>query len=130
MPNIYRGLRIKINRICYNFFAMKLESYFDFLADDDIRIKGSRIGIESVLYEFIYRNKSAEDIAGQFPSITPEKIYATILYYLSNRESTEKYLLDWLDFNRKMRDEQAENPPPIVLRLRKLKAEKDQLLIA
>ena len=105
---------------------MKLESYFDFLADDDIRIKGSRIGIESVLYEYIYRNKSAEDIAGQFPSLTSEKVYATILYYLSNRESTEKYLLDWLNFSRKMRDEQAKNPSPIVLRLRKLKAEKNQ----
>lgn len=109
---------------------MKLESYFDFLADDDIRIKDSRIGIESVLYEYIYRNKSAEEIAEQFPSITSEQIYATILYYLSNRQNTEKYLLDWLNFSRKMRDEQAKNPSPIVMRLRKLKAEKNQLLVA
>ena len=109
---------------------MKLESYFDFLADDDIRIKGSRVGIESVLYEYIYRNKSAEEIAGQFPSLTIEKIYATILYYLSNRESIEKYLLDWLNFSRKMRDEQAKNPSPIVARLRKLKAEKNQPIAA
>jgi len=28
---------------------MELESYFDFLAPNDIRIAGSRIGIESVL---------------------------------------------------------------------------------
>ena len=109
---------------------MKLESYFDFLADDDIRIKGSRIGIESVLYEYIYRNKSAEDIAAQFPSITPEQIHATILYYLSNRESTEKYMLDWLNFSRKMRDEQAKNPSPIVMRLQKLKAEEKQPIAA
>lgn len=109
---------------------MKLESYFDFLADNDIRIKGSRIGIESVLYEFIYQNKSAEEIAEQFPSITLEKIYATILYYLSNRQSIEKYLLEWLNFSRKMRDEQAKNPSPIVMRLRKLKAEKDQPIAA
>ncbi len=109
---------------------MKLESYLDFLADDDIRIKGSRIGIESVLYEYIHRNKSAEEIAGHFPSLTSEQIYATILYYLSNRESTEKYLLDWLNFSRKMRDEQARNPSPIVSRLRKLKAEKNQRIAA
>ncbi len=121
---------LKSGKICYNFFVMKLESYFDFLADDDIRIKGSRIGIESVLYEYIYRNKSAEEIADQFPSITPEQIYATILYYLGNRESTEKYLLNWLNFSRKMRDEQAKNPSPIVMRLRKLKAEKNQPIAA
>lgn len=108
---------------------MELESYFDFLADDDIRIKGARIGIETVLYEYIYRNKSAEDIAGQFPSLTPEKVYATILYYLSNREKVEKYLLDWLNFSRKVREKQAENPPPVVLRLRQLKVEKSLLTV-
>jgi hypothetical protein len=31
--------------------TMELEGYFDFLAPDDIRIKGMRIGIETVLYE-------------------------------------------------------------------------------
>jgi hypothetical protein len=43
---------------------------------------------------------------------------------LSNREKVEKYLLDWLNFGRKMREQQAENPPSVVLRLQKLKAEK------
>jgi uncharacterized protein (DUF433 family) len=107
---------------------MKLESYFDFLAADDIRIKGTRIGIESVLYEYIYRNKTAEQIAERFPTLELEQIYATILYYLHNREKIEAYLLDWLSFNKKVRENQAENPPPVVLRLRKLK--KEELLAA
>jgi uncharacterized protein (DUF433 family) len=102
---------------------MRLESYFDFLAADDIRLKGTRIGIESLLYEYIYQNKTAEQIAERFPSLTLEQIYATILYYLHNREKTEAYLLDWLDFNRKTRERQTENPPPVVLRLRKSKEE-------
>jgi hypothetical protein len=34
---------------------MQIEDYFDFLSPDDIRIKGHRIGIESVLNEFIQR---------------------------------------------------------------------------
>lgn len=108
---------------------MKVEDYFDFLADDDIRIKKTRIGIESVLYEYIYRGQTAEQIAGRFPSLKLEQIYATILYYLHNREKVENYLLDWLNFSRKMREEQAENPPPVVLRLRKLKAEKSLLTV-
>ncbi|MGH2367163.1 MAG: DUF433 domain-containing protein, partial [Chloroflexota bacterium] len=29
---------------------MQLEDYFDFLAPDDIRLKGTRVGIETVLY--------------------------------------------------------------------------------
>ena len=108
---------------------MKLENYFDFFADDDIRVKGSRVGIESVLYEYIYRGQTAEQIAVRFPSLKLEQIYATILYYLQNREKIEAYLLDWLNFSRKMRENQAENPPPVVLRLRKLKAEKSLLTV-
>jgi uncharacterized protein (DUF433 family) len=65
---------------------MQLEDYFDFLASDDIRIKGSRIGIESVLYEYIHREQSPEAIATRFPTLTLEQVYATILYYLHNRE--------------------------------------------
>ena len=37
---------------------MQLEDYFDFLAPNDIRLKGSRIGIESVLFEYIHRGKT------------------------------------------------------------------------
>jgi len=34
---------------------MQLEEYFNFLAPLDIRLKGSRIGIETILYLYIYR---------------------------------------------------------------------------
>jgi hypothetical protein len=46
-----------------------IEEYFDFLAPDDIRIKGTRVGIESVLYEYIHRERTPEMIQQQF-SIT------------------------------------------------------------
>lgn len=39
---------------------MELNQYFDFLAADDIRIKGHRIGIETVLYEYLHRERTAE----------------------------------------------------------------------
>ena len=106
---------------------MKLEDYFDFLAEDDIRIRGTRVGIESVLYDYIYRNKTAEQIAESFPSLKIEQVYATILYYLNNRETIEKYLLDWLSYSREMRENQEQNLPPVVLRLREIKSEKTPL---
>ncbi len=107
---------------------MELENYFDFLATDDIRIKGSRIGIESVLYEYIYRGQTAEQLIKRFPTLQLEQISATILYYLHNREQVEAYLLDWLNFSRKAREEQDKNPPSAVLRLRKIKKEKTSLV--
>ena len=39
---------------------MQLEDYFKFLAPNDIRLKGSRIGIETILYEYIYRSRTPE----------------------------------------------------------------------
>lgn len=56
------------------------------------RIKGSRIGIESVLYEYVHRGQTPEAIAARFPSLTPEQVYATILWYLHDRERLTDYL--------------------------------------
>jgi len=102
---------------------VQLEEYFDFLAPDDIRIKGTRVGIETVLYDFIHRSRSPEEIAASYPSVTLEQVYATLVYYLHNRERVEHYLETWLEWGRQMRQEQDRNPPPVVVRLRALKAE-------
>jgi uncharacterized protein (DUF433 family) len=100
-----------------------LEDYFDFLTPDDIRLKGSRIGIESILYEHLYRAQSMEAIQEMFPSLALEQVYATVLYYLRNKQSVDQYLARWLEFSRRARAEQDQNPSPAVTRLRALKAE-------
>ncbi|HQE91435.1 MAG TPA: DUF433 domain-containing protein [Anaerolineae bacterium] len=97
---------------------MQLEDYFDFLADDDIRLKNTRVGIESVLYEYIYREQTPEAIHQQLPALTLEQIYATILYYLHNREQVEAYLADWLEWGQTMREAQSRSLPPFVGQLR------------
>ena len=102
---------------------MQIQDYFNFIAADDIRIKGSRIGIESVLYEYIYRAKTPEEIAQQFETITLEDVYATILYYLHNKEEVTAYLADWLEFCRQQREEQKQNPSPARQRFRQMKAD-------
>ena len=104
---------------------MQLEDYFNFQSTNDIRLKGSRIGIETILYEYIYRARTSEEIAQTYSSITLEQVYATILYYLHNKEAVSKYIADWLEYCLKSEREQDENPPPFVVRLRKLKAERE-----
>lgn len=99
-----------------------LQDYFSFLADDDIRIQGTRIGIEHILYEYIHNSKSPEAIADIFPSITLEQVYATILYYLQNQPAVEQYLADWLDYTLRAEAEQDENPDAAVKRLKQLRA--------
>jgi uncharacterized protein (DUF433 family) len=99
---------------------MQLEEYFDFLAPDDIRIKGSRIGIESVLYEYTHNAWTPERIAERYHTITLEQVYATILYYLHNQEAVSAYLADHLEYRRRAREEYDRNPPPGVVRLREI----------
>ncbi len=103
---------------------MQLEEYFNFLALDDIRLKDSRIGIETILYEYIYRARTPEEIANIYTSLSLEQVYATILYYLHNKEAVSKYIADWLEWGRKMREEQQRNPSPVVQKLMQLKAER------
>lgn len=103
---------------------MQLEDYFDFLAEDDIRLKGTRVGIETVLYDFIHRARLPETIANTYPTITLEQVYATILYYLHNKEAVSKYLTDWMEWSREVRRQQELNPSPMREKLRKIKAER------
>jgi len=103
---------------------MFLEDYFDFLTENDIRIKGSRIGIETILYDYIYRSRTPEEIAKTYLSLSLEQVYATILYYLHNKQAISEYLTNWLEWGHKMREEQKLNSPPISEKLRQLRAER------
>ena len=47
-----------------------------------------------------------------------------------NREKVEAYLLDWLEYGRQAREEQERNPPPVVVRLRALKAERQKAALS
>ena len=104
---------------------MQLEDYFDFLSEDDIRIKGTRIGIESVLYEYIHRDQEPKAIVQCYHTLSLEQVYATILYYLHNKERVGEYLADYLEYCRKSKEEYEKNLPPVVVRLRQLKAERE-----
>ncbi|MCW1968889.1 MAG: DUF433 domain-containing protein [Anaerolineae bacterium] len=102
----------------------QLEEYFDFLAVDDIRLKGHRLGIESVLDEYLHHAQTPEQIAERYPTLRIDQIYATILYYHLNKPLVETYLKTWLDDARVARVQQQLNPSAAVLRIRQLKAEK------
>lgn len=90
---------------------MILEDYFDFLGEDDIRIKGTRVGVETVLYDFIHRKIAPEAIVEKYRTLTLDQIYATILYYLRNQEKMDAYLADWLEWGHRMREQQRRERP-------------------
>ena len=102
---------------------MFLENYFDFLSDEDIRIKGTRVGIETILEDY-FEGTSPEEIALRYRSLNLEKVYATITYYLHNREKIDAYLDAWRQYTYQASQEQDNNPSELVKRLRRLKADR------
>jgi uncharacterized protein (DUF433 family) len=102
---------------------MQLEDYFDFLRPDDIRVKGTRVGIETILYDFIYKSRRPEEIVQSYPTLTLEQVYATITYYLHKNEEVKEYIANWIAHGDRMREEQNRNPSPAILRLRGIAAE-------
>ena len=71
---------------------MKLEDYFDFLAPNDIRVKGTRVGIETILSDYLDLGLFPEQIAARYRTLSLEQVYATLTYYWRNREQVEGYL--------------------------------------
>jgi uncharacterized protein (DUF433 family) len=100
---------------------MEVEHYFDFLSPEDIRIKGTRIGIETVLEDYL-EGASPEEIAARYRKLTLEQVYATLLYYFSNRANLDVYLEEGRLFLEKAWLEQQHHPSDGVKRLRELKA--------
>jgi len=60
-------------------------------ADGTIRITGTRVTLDSVLYHF-KQGDSPEEIANKFPAAPLVDVYAVITYYLSHRDELEAYL--------------------------------------
>lgn len=70
---------------------MQIEDYFDFVTDTAIRIRGTRVGIETIIDA--YRAGAApEEILIRYPTLTLQQIYVTIAYYLMNQERLDAYV--------------------------------------
>jgi uncharacterized protein (DUF433 family) len=101
---------------------MQLEDYFDFLSEDDIRIKGHRLGIDTILEPFL-NGFTPETIAQDYPELGLEKIYATITYYFHKPLEVEAYLQRLRQWQQQRHEQSLQYPSPMAERMRKLKAQ-------
>ena len=106
---------------------MQLEDYFLFISKDDIRIKGHRIGIDNVLFYFL-EGYTSEEINAIYPDLSLEKIYATITYYLQNRQEIDAYLLRLKKWQENRYQESLKNPSPQRDKMRKIKQQRQNSL--
>lgn len=89
----------------------------------NLPFKGTRIGIEIVIEDFL-EGASPEEIAIRYPNLSLEQVYATITYYLANREKIDQYIVSGWQEIEKAAQAQEENPPEFIKRLRQLKQDK------
>ena len=101
---------------------MDLSQYFEAIGPDEIRIAGTRVGIEVVITAY-QDGYSPEAIALDYPSLILEQIHATITYYLQNRDALDAYLAR-LDarFTATRARQESQPAPPVIARLRGLRA--------
>jgi len=59
--------------------------------DGTIRIVGSRIPLDALIYEF-NQGATAEQIQDSFPSLSLRSIYGAIAFYLEHQAAVEEYL--------------------------------------
>jgi len=97
---------------------MQLEDFFDVLAPNDIRLKGTRVGIETVLSDYLDLGLFPEQIVARYRTLSLEQVYATLTYYWHNREQLEAYLRTVEEETALQRREQDRRPSPALQRLR------------
>ncbi len=61
------------------------------LEDGTIRIRGTRVPMDTVIYSF-RQGFTAEEIAQQFPSLELVDIYGVIGFYLRHQPDVERYI--------------------------------------
>jgi uncharacterized protein (DUF433 family) len=105
---------------------MQLEDYFDFQAPNDIRVKGTRVGIETILSDYLDLGLFPEQIATRYRTLTLEQVYATITYYWHNRTQLDAYLHAVDEEIARQRREQDLHPSPAVQRLREIARQREQ----
>jgi uncharacterized protein (DUF433 family) len=116
---------------------MQLEEYFDFETHETkfgpvqrIRLRGHRISIEHVI-QYFKEGFSPETICREiYPSLSLEKVYASITYYLHNKDVIEEYIRSGDEIGDKYYQEHLAQPEPdVVKRLRAAKAERQRTLM-
>jgi uncharacterized protein (DUF433 family) len=108
---------------------MSREEYFDYLSPEDIRIKGTRVGIETVVYAF-QDGLSPEEIVQEYPSLNLEQVYATIAYYLRHKSEVDNYIARLEKWAEERQREREIDVPPVVQRLRTLRAKMIQAQVS
>jgi uncharacterized protein (DUF433 family) len=96
---------------------MMVEEYLDFLSERTIRVKGTRIGIETIVREY-HLGATSEEIVLRYPTLSLLQVHAVLTYYLANQPMVEAYLERVRQSQEEAWQEQQQRPSEFVRSLR------------
>lgn len=89
-----------------------------------MRVAGHRIGIETILFDYLEEGLGAEEIAWRYPTLSREEVHGVLAYYWHNKAEVDQYLQRVRDLEEELRAEQERNPSPAALRLEQIVRER------
>ncbi len=84
-----------------------------------LRVGSLDISLDSVVIAF-QQGHSAETIQQLYPALSLEEVYGAIAFYLANQDEVDQYLERQERLWDQVRERAAQNPSPVVQRLRAL----------
>lgn len=109
---------------------MQLEDYFEFDNPNGIRIRGTRINLEDVVY-LAGEGMSAGQIRQDLPALSLEQVHAALAYYYRNRVTVDEYIVrQHAEWEAEKQHHEAGERPAVVENLLRLKAERKGKVIA
>ena len=102
---------------------MQNSAYVEVRSADDMRVPGTRVGLEHLL-EAYRTGLLPEEIAVEFPTVSLEQVHGVIALYLANREEVDAYLNRCRNRAKEARHRQATGEQAeVIRRLRQLAAQ-------
>jgi hypothetical protein len=100
----------------------KAEEYLEFVAPDEISVKGSRIGIESVPFAHLDQGVPPDELRSWFPALSAAEIEAVLGYARLHGAGVEKYLQAVRGREERVFRRAELNPSPAMRLIRELRA--------
>jgi len=97
---------------------MELENYFEFINNKAIRIRGTRVGVETILRDY-QQGASPEEIVLRYSTLSLEQVHATITFYLANQEKIDSYTERLTQQQEEDWQKQKQHPSEFVQELRR-----------
>jgi uncharacterized protein (DUF433 family) len=95
------------------------KSYVEEDSQGALRVGSLGVSLDSVVIAF-QQGQSAETIQQLYSALSLEEVYGAIAYYLANRIEVDQYLERQTKLWDQMRHQAAQNPSPVMQRLRAL----------